>query len=109
MLVTGTRKYLFIKTDNTVHLKQPEPTTGMTQRLCVACKDGRCYPGFCVPLLCLAQHSLSYVGGVLCSAANAPGYSSLNTGVMMTLAVCQTPSKRWYPRKGPPELADPSV
>lgn len=33
----------------------------------------------------------------------------LRTGVTMTLAMCQTPSKSWYPRKGPLELADPTV
>lgn len=80
----------------------------------MACKDDRCYPGFYsaafyVPLFCLALHSLNYTGGVLFSAASAPGCSSLRTGVMMTLAVCQTPSKSWYPRKGPLECADPTV
>lgn len=72
MLVTGTRKHLFIKTDSIVHFKQPVPTTVIAQSLCVcvACKDDRCYPdfysvAFCVPLLCLALHSLSYTGVVL--------------------------------------------
>lgn len=38
-----------------------------TEAVCVACKDDRCYSdfysaAFCVPLLCLALHSLGCMG-----------------------------------------------